>query len=94
MSLWSRLRSLVAFHGPAEQPLVRAHFDRRHPDWEFLNCSIRAVEADRTVVAVHYREREVRGIVFTYLLYAVLPGGAIEELDCSSDSPYWIRGLK
>ena len=75
--------------------IARRVFEAEHPQ---LNCEgtrMRAKEDSRFVVAVFYSQPGFPTRPGPYKLYAVARDfGSAHELDCSPDSPYWIRGRK
>ena len=88
------IRRLFTPTGTARKA-ARTYFASQCPEWTFLGTSVRAIEEDRTVVALLYEAPPVRTKPCRYLLYAVSSiDGSVEELPCSPDSPYWITGRR
>lgn len=75
--------------------VARRAFGVGHPQLRCLGTKIRATEESRFVVAVFYSEPEMSARPNPYKLYAVARDlNSVQELACSPESPYWIRGRK
>ena len=75
--------------------LARRAFEAQYPRCQYKGCSLRASEAERFVVAVFYSDSDLPSRPSPYKLYSVARDLAkAEELPCTPDSPYWIRGRK
>jgi len=81
----------------AEEAMARAaeHVRTGYPDLSVTDASLRATEPSRYVFAVYYRDPSILDIPRRYKLIAVARrDGAVEELEASPHSPYWIRNRK
>ncbi len=75
--------------------VARRSFAEQHPGWRCQGTSIRAAEESRFVVAVFYQVPGLPSFPAHYKFYAVSRDFRIaEELPCTPESPYWIRGRK
>jgi len=99
----------ILCYRPQVRALLR-YFDRRvkaareramgyvrdaKPSCIVTSARLRAEEESRYVFAVFHREPDVWVTPGQYQLVAVAKeGDAVEELETSPVSPYWIRGLK
>jgi len=90
-----RFRDLFDQTFKAARQRAIEHVRGTHPDYFVGSASLRADERERHVFAVGYRNPNHRTIPGPYLLVAVpKDGGEVEELMCTPQSPYWIRGRK
>jgi hypothetical protein len=84
--------------GLAETPaeaVARRVFSEEHSELRCDGATTRATEESRFVVAVFYDDPKRPARPSPYKLYAVARDlSTAEELSCSPDSPYWIRGRK
>ena len=78
-----------------EEKTVRSIFKTTYPAYYYHGLSIRARETTRTVFAVFYHDPERQRKPLPCKLYADDNDTRnVEELECTSDSPYWIKGRR
>ncbi|MET0102604.1 MAG: hypothetical protein ABW078_12805 [Sedimenticola sp.] len=71
------------------------HVREKHPDYFVGSARLRAEEEARYVIAVFYRDPANPKIPDPYMLFTIPKnGGTVQELECTPQSPYWIRGRK
>lgn len=71
------------------------HMRARNPSFTLRGTRLCAEEPSRWVFAVFYQQPGVRTRPDRYQLIAVArDGDAVEDLETSPGSPYWIRGRK
>jgi hypothetical protein len=89
------LRHLFDPQVKAARQRALQHLRLKHPDYIVGSARLRAGETGRYIFAVFYNEPDQPTIPERYLLIAVPKDGAsVEELECTPQSPYWIRGRK
>lgn len=92
------MRKLTDFLGITTHPACRRAKEwlvHREPSWRIVDTIIRADEAARFIVAVFYQKPDVMRRPCVYKLFAVpKDDGVVTEIECSPESPYWIRGRK
>jgi hypothetical protein len=92
------IKTIAQALGLADSPagaVARRAFETEHPQFKCGGTQIRATEESRFVVAVFYSQPGLHERPGPYLLYAVARDlGSAQELACSPESPYWIRGRK
>ena len=76
---------------------ARRALEVQYPDAAATEVRLRARETDRDVVAVLYRERQLKVMPRgrpSYRLFAVRRDHSVEEIAETPESPYSIRGIK
>jgi hypothetical protein len=91
--MWSWLAQV--FGSTPTCRIAKRWLQGQRPNWQVMWASVRAREESRDVVAVFYQEPAGFIRPPRYKLLAVSHDlGRVEELPCTSDSPYRIRNYR